>query len=258
MRIEFATMIVERLDDPSGLERAAAPLEGALALARRQKMLISRPWPGFGEPFNGQAARTRAIDLLLSEFAPGAVIETGTFLGFTTRWLAEKGVDTYTVEVSPRFRAAGRYALRDLENVTMIWGDSAAAMRHLAAGSRISKPFAYLDAHWEDDLPLNDELDCLLSTWDDALVAIDDFHVPGEPGYGYDVYNGVPLSLEQLSLPESATVAFPATPALEETGSRRGAVYIGQGEAASQALMAAQRGGLVAVQREGEPSSASL
>jgi predicted O-methyltransferase YrrM len=185
------------------------------------------------------------------------VIETGTFLGFTTRWLANRGVDTYTVEVSARFRSAGKFALRDLENVTMIWGDSAAAMYHLAQGDRISKPFAYLDAHWEKDLPLNDELECLLSTWEDALVAIDDFHVPGEPGYGYDVYEGVPLSLEQLSVPEAAMVAFPATPALEETGSRRGAVYIGQGEAAKQALEAARRGGLVAIQREGRPSAAS-
>lgn len=235
-----------------------APLETALALARRQKMLWFHPWPGFGEPFNGQAARTQAIDLLLNEFSPEAVIETGTFLGFTTRWLAGRGLDTYTVEVSPRFRAAGRFALRDLSNVTMIWGDSAGAMRHLAQGDRILKPFAYLDAHWEKDLPLNDELECLLSTWEDALVAIDDFHVPGEPGYGYDVYDGVPLSLEQLSLPDAATVAYPATPALEETGSRRGVVYIGQGEAARQALETVQREGLVAIQREGRPSSARL
>ena len=221
-------------------------------------MLRFHPWPGFGEPFNGQAGRTRAIDLLLSEFAPDSVIETGTFLGFTTQWLAARGLDTYTVEVSPRFRAAGRFGLRNLDNVTMIWGDSAAAVRHLAQGGRLSKPFAYLDAHWEKDLPLSDELECLLSTWEDVLVAIDDFHVPGEPGYGYDVYDGIPLSLEHLPLPETAMVAYPAIPALEETGSRRGAVYIGQGEAARQALGVAEKEGLVAVQREGSPPPASL
>jgi len=252
-----AAVIVERLDNPSGLQRVLAPLESATALARRQRLLRARPWPGFGQPFNGQAARTATIDLLLREFAPRAVIETGTFLGFTTRWLAERGLDTYTVEVSPRFRAAGRFALRDLDNVTMIWGDSAAAMRHLAAGGRIARPFAYLDAHWEEDLPLNDELDCILSTWEEALVAIDDFHVPGEPGYDYDVYEGIPLSIEQLSLPEGALVAYPATPAAEETGSRRGAVYIGQGAAARAALETAQSAGLVALQREPRPSAAS-
>ncbi len=251
-------MMVERLDHPGGWERAKAPLECALALARRQRMLWFHPWPGFGEPFNGQEARRRTIDLLLGQFSPDAVIETGTFLGFTTRWLAGLGFDTYTVEVSPRFRSAGRFALRDLDNVTMIWGDSAAAVRHLAKGDRISKPFAYLDAHWEKDLPLNEELDCLLTTWRDVLVAIDDFHVPGEPGYGYDIYDGVPLSVEQLSLPETATVAYPVAPASEETGSRRGAVYIGQGEVARQALETAQREGMVAIQREGRPSPARL
>jgi predicted O-methyltransferase YrrM len=251
-------MIVERLDRPSPWERAAAPFESVLSLARRRKMLWMHPWPGFGEPFNGQAVRTRTIDLLLDEYAPKAVIETGTFLGFTTRWLAERGLDTYTVEISRRFRAAGRFALRDLDNVTMVWGDSAAAVRHLARDGGLARPFAYLDAHWEKDLPLNEELDCLLSSWDDVLVAIDDFHVPGEPGYGYDVYDGVPLSLEQLSVPAAAAVAFPATPPLEETGSRRGIVYIGQGEAARQALEVAQRQGLVAVRREAVPSSARL
>jgi hypothetical protein len=244
-------MIVERIDRPTGWDHVKSPVERALALARRQRMLWFHPWPGFGEPFNGQEVRTRAVDHLLTRFAPEAVIETGTFLGFTTRWLAGSGLDTYTVEVSPRFRSAAKFALRDLDNVTMIWGDSAAAIRHLAKGGRISKPFAYLDAHWEKDLPLNDEIECLLSTWQDALIVIDDFHVPGEPGYGYDIYDGVPLSLEPLSLPESATVAYPATPAQEETGSRRGAVYIGQGDAARQALDAAQREGIVAIQGEG-------
>jgi hypothetical protein len=242
-------VFVERLDPPSPGERVTAPFEAVLALARRQKMLWFHPWPGFGEPFNGQATRKRTIDLLLDAFEPETVIETGTFLGFTTRWLAARGPDTYTIEISPRFRAAGRFGLRDLDNVTMIWGDSAAAVRHLSEPGRVSKPFAYLDAHWEKDLPLNEELDCLLSTWEDVLVAIDDFHVPGDPGYGYDVYDGIPLSLEQLPLPKTATVAFPATPALEETGSRRGAVYIGQGESAERAIETARREGLVAVQR---------
>ena len=187
----------------------------------------------------------------MREFSPGALIETGTFLGFTTRHLASYGPPTYTVEVSRRYRYAARSALRDLETVTMIWGDSATAMHHLAGEPAVTRPLAYLDAHWEADVPLNAEVDCLLSNWKDVLIVIDDFHVPGAPGYGYDIYNGVPLSLDELSLPGDVAVAYPAMAATEETGSRRGTVFLGSGDAARSALGTAEQKGLIALQRNG-------
>jgi len=244
-------MVLERLDDPASRSALREPLEAALSLARRSRLLRRRPWPGFGEPFNGQAARRRTIDLLVDEFSPGALIETGTFLGFTTRHIAGYGPPTYTVEVSPRFRYAARHALRDLDNVTLIWGDSAVAMRHLATKGTIGRPFAYLDAHWEEDVPLQAEIDCLLASWEDVVVAIDDFRVPADPGYSYDIYGGVPLSQEQLTLPATATVAYPAVAAVDETGSRRGTLYLAQGEGRA-AIEAGQRAGLLAVSGRGE------
>lgn len=125
-------MIVRRLDEPTRAARLLEPLEKVLSHMRRWRLTRESPWKGFGEPFNGQAARKRTVDLLVREFSPGTVIETGTFLGFTTRCLAGYGVPTYTVEVSPRYRYAARSALQDLDNVTMIWGDSAAGVRQLA------------------------------------------------------------------------------------------------------------------------------
>lgn len=242
-------MIVERLEKPSAGERLREPLESTLSLLRRWRMLRLSPWKGFGEPFNGQEARTQTVDLLVREFSPGTLIETGTFLGFTTRRLAGYGVRTYTVEVSRRFRYAARFALRDLDNVTMIWGDSASGLQHLVPKTEITRPLAYLDAHWEEEVPLDAELDCLLSNWDEALIVIDDFHVPGDAGYGYDIYGGVPLSLNELSLPAEVVVAYPAVAAMEETGSRRGTVYLAKGGAARAALETAEEAGLVAIQR---------
>lgn len=250
-------MILRRLKKPTAAERLLQPLENAVSLLRRRRMLRLAPWKGFGEPFNGQAARKQAVDLLVREFSPESLIETGTFLGFTTRCLAGYGPHTYTVEVSRRFRYAARHALRDLDNVTMIWGDSAAAVSRLAQEGEAKRPLAYLDAHWEEDVPLNAEVDCLLSNWEDVLIVIDDFCVPGDPGYAYDIYDGVPLSLDELSLPEGVTIAFPATPAIEETGSRRGTVFLAGGEAGRAALEAVERAGLVAIQRDGRPVSSA-
>lgn len=61
------------------------------------------------------------------------------------------------------------------------------------------------------------------------MIVIDDCRVPTDPGYGFDTYNDVPLTLDLLDLPTSVVSAVPATPSSDETGARRGALYIGQG-----------------------------
>jgi hypothetical protein len=48
--------------------------------------------------------------------------------------------------------------------------------------------FFYLDAHWNDDLPLADEVDIVFQRCPKAIVMIDDFEVPSDAGYGYDDY----------------------------------------------------------------------
>jgi hypothetical protein len=46
----------------------------------------------------------------------------------------------------------------------------------------------YLDAHWNDDLPLEEELELIFSVHPHAVVMIDDFQVPDDPGYQFDEY----------------------------------------------------------------------
>ncbi len=243
-------MKFERLESPGTVEKLKEPAESVLSQLRRRRLLLKKQWPGFGEPLNGQEKRRNTIDLLIREFGPDALVETGTFLGFTTRHLASYGIDTYTVEISERYRMAARSALDDLDNVTLFWGDSAKAIEVLGERRPFNRPLAYLDAHWQDRVPLNEEIEALFSNWPDAIAAVDDFHVPGQPGYGYDVYAGVPLSLEELRLPEGTAIAFPAMPATEETGARRGTVYLARGEGV-ESLRAAERESLVSVQPAG-------
>lgn len=247
-------MIVERLEPRSGTRRVKDWAIGARALLRRLRWSRKPPWPGFGEPFNGQALRRKAFEELVDQFAPTAFVETGTFVGSTTKYLAGFGRDTYTVEVNTGFQAVARMALRGSKNVTMICGDSAAGIQHLAHAQKITRPLAYLDAHWEERVPLAEELDCLFANWDEVLAVIDDFHVPGEPGYGYDIYAGVPLSVDGISLPPDALIAYPAAPAGSETGARRGTAFVARGSAAVAALKSAESKGLVSVQSARTPA----
>ena len=187
-------------------------------------------WAGYGEPFNGQAGRQETIRQLLTGFEPDSCIETGTFYGFTTRRLADLGLPVFTIEVNPGFLNIARLRLARARNVTFLEGNSGEVMRALAGRPEIRRPFVYLDAHWGDHLPLPDEVSAVFDAWSDALVAVDDFLVPGDPDYGYDVYHGDPLALDLLPLPSDAVAAYPALPARYETGARRGTLYLGRGQ----------------------------
>lgn len=248
-------MIVQRLDSRSGGQRLKEWAQGGRALLRRLRWSRKPPWKGFGEPLNGQRIRREVFEDLFAQFSPTALVETGTFVASTTRYLVGLGVDTYTVEVNPGFQAVARVALRGAENVTMICGDSVAGLRCLAGEGKIERPLAYLDAHWEERVPLAEELDCLFASWDEVIAVIDDFHVPGEPGYAYDIYAGVPLSADGISLPADALLAYPAAPAAKETGARRGTAFVARGDAARSAFESAASRGMIKIQR-GEGLSA--
>lgn len=187
------------------------------------------PWPGFGEPFNGQDVRLRTVRGLIDAFDPDAFVETGTFLGFTTRFFAGNRVPVYTVEVDPKFYFASRLRLAFNPEIHVIKANSRDALRDLAQTGTFARPFAYLDAHWWDDLPLQDEVRTIFGRWSDALIVIDDIRIPGDDGYGYDEHHGAPLSLELLDLPSGSVAAHPAVPSERETGARRGTLYLAQG-----------------------------
>jgi hypothetical protein len=44
----------------------------------------------------------------------------------------------------------------------------------------------YLDAHWEEYLPLRDELQLIYNNFPRAVVLVDDFKVDDDLGYGFD------------------------------------------------------------------------
>ncbi len=189
-------------------------------------------WRGWGGAFNGQHHRTRAAGELIERFEPDALIETGTYHGFTARHLASYGLPVFTVELDPGIRRIARRALQGRDNVTLLHGDSGAALEWIARGGEVERPFLYLDAHSPVVNPLDAELDTVINRWASFVLLIDDFKVPNDPGYEYWTFKGSPLALEDLSLPPAVHAAFPAVPGTQESGARRGTVYLGQGDGA--------------------------
>ncbi len=182
--------------------------------------------------FNGQCHRKSIFKELLSSYSFEVIVETGTWIGNTTGYMAEvSGLPVWSAELDPRFAAIARIRLRQFDRVTIEQCDSRIFLKRLAdTNLRQAFPFFYLDAHWNSDLPLHDEIQLIATTWKEFVIMIDDFGVPGDPGYGYDDYGHgkalVPTYIEDTLANLGLTARYPALPSEEETGGRRGCVVL--------------------------------
>jgi hypothetical protein len=167
-------------------------------------------------------------------------------LGTTTEVMAETGLPIYTIEANPRYYGFARARLWWKPNVKLRQGDSRAELRRLFEGPleclRKAPLFFYLDAHWNEDLPLAEEIDIIFGRSSSAVVMIDDFQVPGDPGYGYDDYGpGKSLNAEylaSLTKTHDLMVFHPTAPSQEETGCRRGCAILCKAEVLGDKLQA--------------------
>jgi predicted O-methyltransferase YrrM len=182
----------------------------------------------WGGPLNGQQRRREIVRDLARMISFDRAIETGTFRGTSTEFFsAVIGAPVETVEANPRFFAYSSRRLAILPDVRVVLGDSRAFLQRVATrpGSADESVFIYLDAHWEDDPPLAQELQIITRGWTNAVVMIDDFQVPGDDGYAFDDY-GAGRTLTENYLPAGDLVGwhlfYPSAPSSDETGARRG------------------------------------
>jgi len=138
----------------------------------------------------------------------------------------------YSVEKNKRYYAYSNERFKKHpKNITLYKQDSRFFLRSMAEKGFIPKKniFFYLDAHWEKDLPLREEVEIIFSKWENAVVMVDDFQVPGTD-YFFDNYGeGRILNLDYLKpliSKFSLSVFFPKADAAEETGSKRGSVVL--------------------------------
>jgi hypothetical protein len=160
--------------------------------------------------------------------------------------LAERlpGVPVHSVEVDARSHGYAQAALRRYANARLHLGDSRALLERVTATSdhATQRGFFYLDAHWLEDLPLAQEVAIILARSTDPVIVIDDFAVPGDPGYGFDDY-GPGSRLDETFVKSSldryeATILYPSAPSEHETGARRGCCVIAKNGATVAKLTA--------------------
>jgi hypothetical protein len=191
------------------------------------------PW---GFAMNGQTARLETTRQIIFKLRIRRIIETGTFRGTTTEWFGQFGLPVETVEINDRLFAFSKARLSKFENISVILDSSVHFLRTriaLDTDSRNESILFYLDSHWEEYLPLREELELIFGHYSNAVVLVDDFKVPDDAGYGYDDYGpGKALTLDYVAASKVPKLSFfsPSIRSGEETGYRRGWVVLTSNE----------------------------
>jgi len=206
--------------DPVGLTEAHPKL--TLWTKRLRAALIGKNYF-----FNGQKKRARVFRRVDRKIPFENYVETGTFLGMTTDFLARTAkahdAHVYSCEIDSRYHAIANRTVGDLPNVSLQQANSVDFLRELSPKLVTAWNFVYLDAHWNDYLPLRDELS-ILKAWQNSVVLIDDFKVPSDPRFGWDRYDeDREICLEHIAgTYGDSTVYFPNYPAPDERAAPRG------------------------------------
>lgn len=150
-------------------------------------------------PFNGDPALEQLFERYIHRYKPDIIIETGTFQGHTTKFLAKFGIPVTSIEISDKNYNDSKNYLKDLSNVRLLHMASIDGLKSILEEIRNKRVFAFLDAHWQNDNALANELLFFAENNMTPFIAIHDFKVPGIPELGYDRWNNMDYSFENYS-----------------------------------------------------------
>jgi hypothetical protein len=216
-------------------ERAYLKLSAVAPPALSARMDMVRATSLAGGALNGQRLRQQIVRHLVATIEFDEVVETGTFRAATTLFFSHlTGLPVHSVELLPRFFRLAETRCSDYPDIHLRLGDSRDFLVDLSREISEHTTLFYLDAHWQPDVPRFEELEIISSAWNRAVVMIDDFAVPDDPGYGFTRYGETPLTIDYLpSLPGWA-MFYPAARADVESGARRGCLVLASPDVSGQ------------------------
>lgn len=231
--IEEVASRVVKLSRDAMSENLTKKADALLRIAASLELVSPELQNCWGGPLNGQEGRSAIFRELIKIIGFDAILETGTYRGLTTAWFADHfSGPIYSCEIDKRYHYQAQINLRGRDNIHLSLEDSRQFLRRsLSALPESGRYFVYLDAHWHDDLPLAEEVQIILDSARNCIIAVDDFKVPADD-YKFDDYGpGKVISLELLKefKDESIRFYFPKLAASAESGAARGVCIIATG-----------------------------
>ena len=186
----------------------------------------------FVHPLNGQLNRQLTMSNIALAYKPEIVIETGTYVGSSTPYLASLASDqTITIESQEKFLVQAKKHFIHLgqfaEKISVIHGDSSVELKKVLSQIPCgNKVLFYLDAHLDSVLPLKEELELIINWGGSFIVVIDDFQIPDDSSFGYDHYEGEAINLGLIPNTFKGELWLPNHTADFESGGRKGTAYL--------------------------------
>lgn len=170
------------------------------------------------------------IEELVKEFKINTIVETGTYLGWTTVQFADMVEEVYTVEISAEYFFKSGEHLSKYPKIKRALSPSPDHLRSILPSLKDKTLLFFLDAHWGSNCPLLEELKAIANNGLKSVIAIHDWKVPGHPELGFDSYNGqdyelswIKTSLDEIYGGENGyTVSYNS----EAEGAKRGVIFI--------------------------------
>lgn len=187
-------------------------------------------------PFNEDSLMEDEFIRLRDKYKISTVVETGTYYGVTTSWLAKNFEKVYTTEINELFynNAIKRFNDENIrQNIKSYLSNSVEVLPKIIEEIKLSgeKCLFFLDAHWYAN-PLLGELGCISSCgFKPTVLCIHDMMNPNDLTMGYDVYleQGITYTFEWVK-PYIETIygAEGYTHYFNEGayGARRGALFV--------------------------------
>ena len=143
----------------------------------------------FKYPFSGDMCLEKELKKIISERNIDYVIETGTYVGNTTKAFRSMAPKVVSIEIKLPLYIISRFFLFGLNNIKLYHGESSKVLRRILPklSKKTNSMLVYLDAHWYEN-PLIGELKAISESKIKPVIVIHDFRVPGHPELGFDTY----------------------------------------------------------------------
>jgi predicted O-methyltransferase YrrM len=139
--------------------------------------------------FHGDRIYQGIIEQIISSLPVTSFIETGTYVGNSTAYVAAKNetLPVLSCENDKRFYRKSVKRLKKFKNVKIYLKSSEQFIEQILGESQIGNlPFFFLDAHWYKYWPLEDEIRLISKSAISTIIIIDDFKVPQQSHFSFD------------------------------------------------------------------------
>jgi len=178
--------------------------------------------------FEGDTILRGFFEQLILKHGIDTIIETGTYMGATTRQFSDMADKVITIEANEQYFNSAKDNIAGINNIEQHLGSSVHVLP-LVIPAANGKLLFFLDAHWGDNNPLLQELAIIALAGLKPVIAIHDFKVPNHPELGFDTYNGqdyewswIQSAIEAIYGPDGYNHYYNT----DARGAKRGVVFI--------------------------------